>query len=118
MDTETGEIRKGGNVSYLTEEQICEIARGMINRTVFTSMQLQDRRILAHVFKPLFFKDEATRINIQRSGVTEYYAYMKDRNDGTFNGYPTFMSMGLLKPEDADCIIEKYNRMLEALDRV
>ena len=118
METETGKISKGGSVPSLTEEQIREIARGMIDGTVFTSMQLRDKNLLPNVFMPLIFLDEATRIDIERSGVAECYAYMKDSTGMGINGYPTFMSMGLLKPDDADCIIEKYNRMLEALDSV
>jgi hypothetical protein len=116
MDVETGEVAEGGNIPNLTDEQVREIARGMIDGTIFTSMQLHDKNLLMNVFMPLIFIDEATRLDITRSGVTEMYAYMKDASGIAINGYPTFGSMGLIRSEDVERITTKYYKMKEALD--
>jgi hypothetical protein len=94
----------------LTDLEVADMARKIYRNEIFTSWMIHqsDEGLITGIFMPLMFIDEVTRREMIRDKIAHFYADMGEAGPRTINGYPIFMSMGMLNGPDAKRIHDKY----------
>lgn len=120
IPTKQGDIPEDGDYQRLTDQQVKDLALGMLNNTIFTSMQMSDheQNLLQSVFMPLVFLDDVWMKRFQAQKITNFYGDMKNAMPRSINGLPIFSSMGTLDREDTMRVCEKFEAIKEAMDKV
>ncbi len=117
---ETGEFTPGNQYTPLDDKRIAEIAKDVWAGQTFVSWSIPkgNESLLPMIFMPLMFIDEITRKTWLRDKVAHFYAPMKDAGPRAINGYPMFMSMGILNQSDAERIIAKLDAIQKAMEAI
>ena len=127
MNKDTGinseHIESMGSVSstYVpkTKEEIKDIAMGMREGRIFTSMQIRehDMNLLNVIFLPLVFMDYTQYKSIELMKIVHFYGHIDGGGSGrAINGYPSLFNMGMLNADDAKKVCDMYEKINAALE--
>lgn len=102
----------------MTDEEIKKLAEDMYKGLVFTDRHIQNPHDIYMVFIPIIFikKEQADEFNNNPPGMI--YEYMDKAGNMAINGMPTFFSCNIISQEDANKVIEKYNAIIGAVNKV
>lgn len=114
-DFETGTITNQPKTPR-SKEELKEIALGMMNNTIFHSLQIRahDEHLLQSIFMPLIFLDEVQFRSMEAAGAYSFYGKLQGNEMG-INGYPMLFNMGWMTKEETDQLIEIYNKIQSTL---
>lgn len=101
-----------------TDDEIRSLALQLYRGEIFTSMQIDDPRMIGNVFMPIMFMDDLHKKMLMINGAYCFYANMEDAGPRAINGYPCFFSMMYLDREDAKRLIDKLAVIEEMMDNV
>ena len=98
-----------------TDEELKEIAKGIINNTIFCSLQVKQQHLIPQVFLPIALggltEDKAKDIGM-------VYAPMEERCPHAINGYPMFMSFSICTMEETRKVMDYHDKIRAALDSI
>jgi hypothetical protein len=98
----------------LTDQEIRELALGIFRQEIFTDRHIAptDQHITGSIFMPLSLMSKKQLLDLQRKqrpGMI--YAKMRNAGPRSINGYPMFMEISLVRPDDAVKVWEEYKRI-------
>lgn len=100
-----------------TEEELKEIALGVMSGTIFTSANLSERETTL-VFMALALADQATLDQMQRDEITLIYEHIRNALPRSVNGMPMFTSFYMLNKSDHHRLVEMVQKLQSAIDAV
>jgi hypothetical protein len=101
-----------------TPEQLSQLARDIAGNLVFTNRHIRQGeppQMITQIFVPLLFMSELTRHRMLRYPPGLLYAYYSQALPRGVNGYPVFMEVGLLSPAQTTIILEKVDKIQDAI---
>jgi hypothetical protein len=99
--------------------KLTKVVRGLLDNTLFTSMQTP-KELLYNVWMPLvFMDDDASKELVDNLGPNGFlYEDLAKAGPLGINGYPMFTSFSFLTDEEALWVTEKVEKSRLALDTV
>ncbi len=116
MTEKNNKKRNIGDFKKLTEEEIKELANDIYKGLVFTDRQLNNPDDLCRVFMPLIFLKEKDIEDLKKNPPGMIYEYMGEASPRCINGMPMFLSVRMISQEDTKKVLEKYSKIVEAVN--
>lgn len=103
-----------------SDEELKDIALKIFKNEIFTSLQVHegDSNLLGSIFMPVLLGDEPLEIYIKRNNFYAVFAYMSNCMPRFVNGYPMFSACSFLTKEETRIVMEKYEKIKEALSGI
>lgn len=110
-------LTENTHVDRLSAEEIKNLALGIIHGEVFTDRHVPGHMtgMMSMLFMPLAFSNDIDWI-VENVGTI--YAYYKDALPRAINGFPVFMTMGLVVKDDSALLWDMVSEMRKALDSI
>lgn len=106
-------------ISYpkMTDDEIKKLAEDIYRGLVFTSRHIQNNTDISTVFTPLIFMNEKQLEELKANPPGMLYEYMNNAGNMAINGMPMFLSLRWIDKEDAKKVIDRYNKIIEAVKK-
>lgn len=108
-------------IPVLTEERLKELALDIVKDKIFLSDYLtpsEASSLLNVIFMPLLFFDQKQIDEMKEDNIATFYGYYSDAGPRAINGFPQFMSFGMLTEEQRVKVFnycDKYREVLGAV---
>lgn len=102
----------------LSEDEIKQLAEDIYRGSVFTDRDIGNNEDIRSVFMALAIMDGDTLEKFKRKEPGMIYEYMSNAGRMSVNGMPTFLSFRYIGLEDTKKVLEKYNKIKEAVDKI
>ena len=106
----------------LKDVDLKQLAQDLLAGRIFTDRHMPEGEKAHLVFMPLTFLNEEQAKQFQEGVKNEsiymLYEYMDQAGPRTINGMPIFMSYRVLNKQQAEKMIEYYNKIKKAIDDV
>lgn len=102
-----------------TEDEIREIAKGLVNGTYFCDRQIAPQdysHMVGSVFMPLMFMDDGNAKHMMMNDADMLYSEMAGAFPRSTNGYPMFGAFRWLDKSDTIRVIVKYQAIQKAME--
>ncbi len=116
MTEKNNKKRNIDDFKKLTEEEIKELANDIYKGNVFTDRHIQKPEDLSTVFMPLIFLEEKDIDDLKKNPPGMVYEYMTEAGPRMINGMPTFWSVRMISQEDTKKVLEKYTKIVDAVN--
>jgi hypothetical protein len=118
----TEEEKKDQTNKQHTDKELKKIAEDLLAGRIFTDRHIPEHTKAHMVFMPLTFMNEDQAKQFQQ-GINDeriymLYEYMENAGPRTINGMPIFMSYRVLNREQTEKVLEYYNKIKEAIDKI
>ena len=100
------------------KEFLKDLAEKCYRGEVFTSNQVEDKKLLSSVFMVFGLMDPVQSKDLNKQKPVLIYSYMKDAFDRGINGYPCFWSAGFLNAEETKMFEKYYFAIKEAIEKI
>jgi hypothetical protein len=119
-DIETGEVSGVSQYVPLSEERLKQLAIDSLNGQVFGTWMIpeQDANLISSIFMVVALMDDISRKELRRDGIVHLYEEWAKAGPRSINGYPMFMSAGMLNADDCVRLQKKITQVKEALDAI
>jgi len=102
-----------------TDEELKQIAKDVWAGKIFTDRHLKDSpAMIPVIFMILVLLDKKQVKKMEQDNISLIYEYFDKAAPRSINGYPTFFSMRMLDKEDAGRMIDFYNEVGKAMDKI
>lgn len=103
-----------------SDEAVKDLAMRIYRGEIFPSWNIpeRDKHMLTMIFIPLMFLDSLKLKEFKRDNICYFYGDMSECGPRAVNGYPVFMSVGVLDQEDAKRIIDKLKSIEKMMEGI
>ena len=107
-------------IKSMSPEFLSQLAKDIATNLVFVDRYIRehDVTVLGMVFLPIAMGAFADWSEEETKQIGLIYEYYKEAGPREINGYPIFMSMGVLGVEDAQTVLAKVVKANEALKAI
>lgn len=116
-DNKNGEDNKE-RYKPMTDKEVKQLAEDMFKGLVFTDRHIRVKEELLSVFMALVLMSEEQMEDIRKNPPGMIYEYMEKAGPRAINGNPTFLSFRMIGKDDAKKVLERYNKIIEAVGEV
>lgn len=106
------------NCKSLTDEETKNLADDLYKGLIFTDRHVKNPQDVQRVFIPLVLLNQEQIEEIKTNPPGLIYEYMDRAGPMAINGMPMFLSLRMLNQEDAKKVLQKYNQIKEAIEKV
>ncbi|OGU60448.1 MAG: hypothetical protein A2V66_01820 [Ignavibacteria bacterium RBG_13_36_8] len=101
-----------------TDEELKEIAQGILSGQIFTDRHIEDDDMFASIFMPVAMFDQKQLKELSDSQPGLFYEYMSKAGPRAINGYPSFFSYNILSIDETKKMIDYMGKIQEAIKKI
>ena len=116
-DEKQNKKNEDNKVKYqpMTDQEIKQLAEDMYKGLVFTDRHIQIPSDIPGVFMALSLMGKELSEELQKNPPGMIYEYMDKAGPMAINGMPMFLSFRLVSIDDTKKVLERYNKIKEAV---
>lgn len=99
-----------------TEEEIKKIAEDLYRGYIFTDRHVENKEDIPSVFMSLCMLDKEGIDKLKNMDIGMIYEYIDKAMPRSINGMPIFFSFNILNKDDTKRVIDRYNRIIKAVE--
>lgn len=100
----------------LAEKEVADLANDLYRGMIFTDRHMQRPEDVPSVFMPLIFMKKEDIEKLQANPPGMIYEYFSEAGPRSINGMPMFMSFRMISVEDTTKVMERYNKIKQAVE--
>ena len=110
-----GTVAAGEGYHRPSDKEAKVLALDLVEGRAFATWMIRkhDEHLLPVIFMPLGLMDDIARKQMAADKIVHLYGRMDKASPRSVNGYPCFMSMGVLNAEDTKRVGEQIDRLIE-----
>lgn len=102
----------------MTDEEIKQLAEDIYKGLVFTDRHIYNSKDISTIFMPLALMGDKELKEFRANSPGMLYEYMDKACNMAINSMPIFFSLRWIDQKDAKKVMDRYNKILDAVNQI